>query len=262
MNIKRIIKKFYVIPSLIIQSFIRTVHKKNMYISQANIVALTHQKTFGEYKNKYEGKEIAVIATGPSLNKYKPIEGVINIGVNKTILCEKLNLDYYFAQDFFACKDYISKLAEYPNIKKFYGQSPTNFYGLKEVNIEKTIIPESIILKHKASKYFQYCKYPTNPTFFNPDIDKTWIVCGGSVVFAAMQFALFTNPKRIYIVGCDCSSGYFNEETKEIKPNKMLVKSWKELKKFVEIYYPETEIISVNPVGLKGLFKDLYQDGE
>ena len=77
-----------------------------------------------------------------------------------------------------------------------------------------------------------------------------------------MQFALFTNPKRIYIVGCDCSSGYFNEETKEIKPNKMLVKSWKELKKFVEIYYPETEIISVNPVGLKGLFKDLYQDGE
>ena len=257
MNIKRIIKKFYIIPSIIIQNFIRTVHKENMYISQANVVSLTHQKTFGEYKNKHEGKEIAIIATGPSLNKYKPIEGVINIGVNKAILCEKFSLDYYFVQDYLACKDYISKLAEYPNIKKFYGQAPTNFYGLKELNIEKNIIPESIILKHNASKYFQYCKYPIMPVFFNTDIDKTWMVCGGSVVFSAIQFALFTNPKRIYLVGCDCSSGHFDNDSKETLLH--LIKTWKKLKKFAEIYYPETEIISVNPVGLKGLFKDIIQ---
>ena len=38
--------------------------------------------------------------------------------------------------------------------------------------------------------------------------------------------------------------------------------STNEIKKFVETYYPETEIISVNPVGLKGIFKDLYQEKE
>lgn len=36
------------------------------------------------------------------------------------------------------------------------------------------------------------------------------------------------------------------------------VKDWCSLKKFLEIFYPDIEIISVNPVGLRGLFKDVY----
>ena len=74
-----------------------------------------------------------------------------------------------------------------------------------------------------------------------------------------MQFALFTNPRRIYLVGCDCSSGYFDGTATPL-PNEHLVGLWKEIKKFAEIYYPETEIICVNPVGLKGVFKDLVQE--
>lgn len=31
-----------------------------------------------------------------------------------------------------------------------------------------------------------------------------------------------------------------------------------EMKRFAQMHYPETEIISVNPVGLKGVFKDRY----
>ena len=31
---------------------------------------------------------------------------------------------------------------------------------------------------------------------------------------------------------------------------------WTKLKKFVQIYYPETKIISINPVGLKGVFDE------
>ena len=30
------------------------------------------------------------------------------------------------------------------------------------------------------------------------------------------------------------------------------------LKDFVDDYYPDIKIISVNPVGLKGLFEDMY----
>ncbi len=32
------------------------------------------------------------------------------------------------------------------------------------------------------------------------------------------------------------------------------------MKGFAKTYYPETEIISVNPVGLKGLFHDVYTE--
>ena len=264
MNIYKLILRFfkrsYAIPSSIIQNYIRTVHMQNIYISQANVVAMTHQETFGPYKNIHFGEDIAIIATGPSLNKYKPLENVINIWMNKAFLNNKINLNYYFSQDYFANNSYINQISENKNVKKFFGQLSVTPFGCKEINYGDAIMPESLILKHKAKKYFTYAKWPITPLFFNPDIDKSWLSDGGSVVFSAMQFALFTNPKRIYLVGCDCSSGYFDGKAGADVSH--LVKSWKELKKFAETYYPETEIISVNPVGLKGLFKDLYQDGE
>ncbi len=264
MNINKLIlsffKRCYALPSSIVQNYIRTVHMQNMYISQSNVVAMTHKETFGKYKNKYISQEIAIIATGPSLNQYKPIENLINIGVNKAIFNDKISLDYYFSQDYWANNNYINHLIEYKNVTKFYGQVPLKPFGCKEINNDNIIMPESLILKHGAYKYYTYGKWLVTPLFFNPDIDKTWLADGGSVIFSAMQFALFTNPKRIYLVGCDCSSGHFDEKSdKKIQINKTLYKSWKELKKFADIYYPETEIISVNPVGLKGLFKDMYQ---
>ena len=39
-----------------------------------------------------------------------------------------------------------------------------------------------------------------------------------------------------------------------------LVNSWKWVKDFTNRFYPGTEIISVNPVGLKGLFRDVYTE--
>ena len=36
--------------------------------------------------------------------------------------------------------------------------------------------------------------------------------------------------------------------------------SYARLKTFADQYYPDTEIISINPVGLKGLFKDIYTE--
>lgn len=254
------IKKIYKFLSSNIQNIFRTTYRDHIYISQANAVSLLHQKTFGRYKNYYIGKEIAIIATGPSLNKYIPIDGVINIGVNKALLYNKINLDYFFAIDYNATKDYIDNVLNSPNLKCFYASLLLSHYTLKElVSNGKYLIPESVINRHGAGKFYIYPKYPPKDYPLTPDIDINWLAIGCSCIFPAMQFALFTNPKRIYLVGCDCSTGYYDEANPKVKPNKELLKSWKELKKFADIYYPETEIISVNPVGLKGLFKDMYQ---
>ena len=174
------------------------------------------------------------------------------------IFQKSIKLDYFFAIDYFAAKDCIEYSKNFPKLQKFFGVGPKYHYGFKEYSFPEAIIPESVILNCNAKKFFTYTKYPINPAPFNVDIDKTWLVDGGSCIFSAMQFALFTNPKRIYLVGCDCSSGYF--DGKKGADCSYLIKTWKELKKFAEIYYPETEIVSVNPVGLKGLFTDLYQD--
>ena len=258
--IPRFIKDIYKFISSNIQNVFRTTYRDHIYIAQANAVSILHQKTFGSYKNCYNDKEIAIIATGPSLKKYIPIDSVINIGVNKALLYNKVNLDYFFAIDYNATKDYIENVLNYPNLKCFYASILLTKFTLKElVSDGKYLIPESVINRHNAGKFYIYSKYPLKDYPLTPDIDINWLAIGCSCIFPAMQFALFTNPKRIYLVGCDCTSGHYDENHFKIKQNKVLIRAWQELKKFADIYYPETEIISVNPVGLKGLFKDMYQ---
>ena len=84
-----------------------------------------------------------------------------------------------------------------------------------------------------------------------------------SVIFPALHFALFTYPKEIYLVGCDTSrTGHFYDPKKQ--QDDMAIQSMKvgyaRMKMFAKRFYPDTEIISINPVGLKGLFSEVYTD--
>lgn len=260
-QIRKLFLKIYKPISICWQNVFRTRFATDMYISQMNVVTLTHQKTFSEYKNIYNNKNVAIIATGPSLNLYKPISNVINIGLNSAIAQNAIPLDYLFVQDYEGLKKCIDEIEKKPSIKKFYGCIPEHPFGMKEICFRTAIIPESIRIRHNAEKYFLYSQKPNKQAQFNVDIDKTWLTDGGSVAFPAIQFALFTNPKKIYLVGCDCSNGYFNSSNNQkIKVNTEYKVVWEKLKEFADLYYPETEIISVNPVGLRGLFTDLDQE--
>ena len=105
---------------------------------------------------------------------------------------------------------------------------------------------------------------------FVPDIDSRPIGNFPNVALDCMQFALYMNPKKLYLVGLDHSGKYFkNYDRKEDSDNERdsywarygsrTLEKWRECKHFASIFYPDTEIISVNPVGLKGIFTDLYQ---
>jgi hypothetical protein len=91
---------------------------------------------------------------------------------------------------------------------------------------------------------------------------------GGSVIFSAFHFALWTYPKRIYLVGCDCTArwGISGMHFNDISPNYNLsmndntLKGWKKMKEFCQTYYPDVEIISINPVGLKDMFQDIFTE--
>ena len=101
------------------------------------------------------------------------------------------------------------------------------------------------------------------------DIDTEALANSCSASIQAMQFIMFTNPKKVYIYGIDCTcaskqhfagSAYDNEKRNEnLKNNdKNHINDWKKIKVFAQTYYPKTEIIIVNPVGLKGIFKEVY----
>lgn len=215
-----------------------------------------HQKVFPKYKNINQGKDVVLIATGPSLNNFIPLNNAIYIGVNKAFQYDKIKFDYLFIQDYSGqTKNYIDKFVN-------YNQSYTKkFIGFLNKNLEPNcIIPDKYSLYPNVERYYNI--HPTLKSNFTYDIATEPLGDAYSVVFPAMQFILWTNPKRIYLVGCDCNTnGQFYGNTNNLAVNDV-IDGWKKMKNFAKIYYPDTEIISINPVGLKGIFKDIYQDEE
>jgi hypothetical protein len=71
-----------------------------------------------------------------------------------------------------------------------------------------------------------------------------------------MQFILYTHPEQIFLLGCDCSlNGHFYDQKQSLEVGPV-IENWKRLKRFAQTYYPDTRIISVNPIGLKGVFEE------
>ena len=77
------------------------------------------------------------------------------------------------------------------------------------------------------------------------------IFSGGSLT-EALHFALFTFPDEIQLVGCDLTSEDQNISSLQL--------GFTRLKSLTAKYYPQTRIISVNPIGLKGIFSDSYTE--
>ncbi|MWP48895.1 MULTISPECIES: hypothetical protein [unclassified Gilliamella] len=219
-------------------------------INNINTYSKAHMESFSGFKEKFLGQDIVILCTGPTLAKYRPIEKTINIGVNRAFRRYDISLDFIFIQDITGLKNDIDAINNYnpETCQKFYGSSIT--FGAS--------IPEKDLIKANAKRYYVGNFF----TDFYPDITSSVFPEYGSVVFSALTFALYTHPKRIYLVGCDaCQNGYFdNDDQAAFSSNiDFLLNGWHAFKKFKDQFYPDVEIVSINPVGLKGVFKDVYQ---
>jgi hypothetical protein len=187
------------------------------------------------------------------------------VAVSRAFLFDKVNFDYIFAQDFRGIAHVQQELVDYK------GNNCVKFLGTEE-NTGGGEIPESFAIKCNAIRYnSDFFATDSRTQNFSLQIEATPTGSLWSTAFPAIQFILYTNPKKIYIVGCDTSSaGHFsNQNLTETEENKMIagnwqlkeiVKNWLSLKEFASIYYPDTEIISINPIALKNLFKDIYTE--
>lgn len=224
-------------------------------------VAKEHSKIFPQFKNKHLNKEGVLIATGPTLLHYNPLKSKIHIAVNNAY--KKIVPDYWFAIDGQNIYQNYEELKA-TNFVKFYGQciiqSPFHQYR----SIDETTyfhIPDSAV-ENSNNGYKFYFDHPS--LRINRDIESQPLPDLGSCVFSAIYFAIYTGIKKLYIVGCDSkNNGYFNGaiqkiewETGEVQRN--LLRGWRLMKEYIEIFHPDVEIISVNPVGLKGMFRDVY----
>lgn len=221
-----------------------------------------HEKAFAEFKGCCTGKDVVIVATGPSLERFQRIGNAVYIGVNRAFKRRELKFDYLFAQDISGLKDVMREMNDYEcgHCVKFYGLS-------RELESAfNLVIPESDVVLAKARRY-RTIWWGLNEDVmmterFAYDLCSQVLASFESVVFPALQFALWMNPRRVYLVGCDCGgSGHFsgNGQHDTGRDFKDLLVPYLKFRDFASRYYPETEIISVNPVGLKGVFKDLFQ---
>lgn len=236
-------------------------YRTHIAIQQHLSTFALHQKTFPPFKNKYVGRDVVIVATGPSFADYKPIPNAIHIGLNRAFQQEKVPLDYFFLLDGGSAftREEMHQMNTYRGdlCQKFYGNMPT------EMPNNDRYISEYDAFEAKALRFDVDC-WPTARGKFTAltyDLSTQPLGLECSTVFAPIQFALWTNPRRLFLVGCDCSHGghfYATTKNNELCIDK-IYEGYLSLKKFAARYYPQTEIISVNPVGLKGLFKDWYQ---
>lgn len=212
-------------------------------------------KQWLKYKGIYEGKDVVLVACGPTVNNYKMIKDAIHIGVNRAFKIPHIKLDYLCYQDTFP--EGSEELDAYTRESvRLCGMLPeSRRYELR--NCDWDGLPYT---KENLQNNLFFMLNPHEKNYnFALDLEKDAFCDAEGCVFSALQFVMYTNPKRIYLVGCDCSNITSDYAYVKINPVYSRQKiSYIEFKNFYEKYYPDTEFVSINPVGLKGIFKDVY----
>ncbi|MBR2509712.1 MAG: hypothetical protein IKB71_08190 [Lentisphaeria bacterium] len=223
-------------------------------------VSKLHSKVFPPFKHCNIDQNVTIIGCGPTVQFYNNEADYINIALNKAILLDNINFKYSFAFDgelqetcpgyidIIKNKKYIKFIGKFlhPDIKK-------NFPEIKHAEQYK-------IYRYYAAKRHGFPNLRKFEDELHTDISTYPLADFYSISFAALQFALYTYPDKIYLVGLDTAQtgNFFNADGVCRYLDKKMLKGYKIFKEFAAIHYPETEIISINPVGLKGIFSDMY----
>ena len=252
-----------------VKKYIQDRIKEITYNNSISLAAARcNELTFLKLKNCNANKEVVLCGAGPTLSEYRPIENAVHVALNRALLFNKVKYDWFIADDWDGIDFMQDTIIKY-DCKKMLGTTGIYLY-------EKIQIPESFYRLSKAEKYYTDIFITKNgfESKFICDIDKMPIGGMPNIALQAMQILLFSNPERIFLVGCDASNaGHFvtpdnlnqqrinvhNDDIKVCVSSDLVIKKWLELKKFINIYYPDIEVVSINPVGLKGIFKDVYR---
>ena len=165
-------------------------------------------------------------------------------------MLNNIKFNYLFAQDDFPEKDHLEGFINY------YPDNCTKFLGLHTVT-RSFRIRNSTIARIKNKEIYVLNNKRPDKTFIPIDITGEPFAFYRGTVFAVLQFAFLTNAKNVYLVGFDCtSSGHAFKNWHEDLTYQLSY--WKQFKQYKDMFFETTEIISVNPVNLKGMFKDVY----
>lgn len=230
-----------------------TANIKNMIQCQK-----TNHDAFAPFHNSLKSKDVVIVGSGPSAANHTQIRDAVYVGVNNACLMENIQFDYLFCQDFYMDEHKKKAIINYRKKEciKFFGIIPDNRMNACKRTPVAMHVRRGYKLYFDIAEAIPYYIYDLYQNHFALSIENEPLMADG-IIFCALQFVLQCHPKRIFLVGCDCSKGFFYESEQEFD-NTYMVDMWKLVKRNMEELYPDIKMTSMNPVGLKGLFEDLY----
>lgn len=240
----------------------REIHQLKEFIYKTNYLSTKvykhHSVVLPPYKNIYAGKSVVICGSGPTLNYYKQLKNIIHIGLNRVYENNNLKLDYIFAWDFNNLKKDDANF--YEKIKKYDAKKIVGLFlddNISQVS-ENEIKELDALSLYSSARHGLFQNAVDNLIY--KDIEMYPLMDFNSVAFGAFHFTLYTHPLKIYLVGIDNSlTGYFKKEhSQRFLMVEQIKEGWFKVRKFLSIHYPDIEVISINPVGLRGIFKDVY----
>jgi len=214
---------------------------------------------FLPFKDKHVGYSAILFGTGPTLKDYDFLEDngtTLKVGVNG-IIAKAIPLDYYFCGHVDArsqlylpmIKDIPVTYAKFAYVKFNGSRRSTQLDGSKLTVCMSKLEAERLgLLPYEIS----------SNVGFHDDITKHPLV-NHLISFSALQFLVYTGIKVIYLVGQDATN-IISCDDPEIDPNRSIEAMQQVFTKFRRFAKrKQVRIVSINPVGLTGLFEDCYR---
>lgn len=209
-------------------------------------------KNFIKYKNIHNGERCFIVATGPSLT----IEDINTLnknheycfGINSCIkFFDKTEWrpEYYCITDHFVYNSLRSEYKKNYLNTVFYQNNYMSEPYFNAGNIESVVF-EQTCYEYTQSQYYKRTKNVVSMFRQKISLDPSKIIYNGNtVIYAAIQIAIYMGFKKIYLLGTDCnftskeryskiadySSGV---DVKGRETEDILISGYKEIKSFVE----------------------------
>lgn len=164
--------------------------------------SFVNHDSFKRWKGKFHGKKCVICGSGISLEDVKTQErGCIYIALNKALFYKTLKFDFLFMQD-------APKSQEY-GLEDFNKYDCVKFYGIinnKNIKVEglggaDAAYPDSVNEIYRYDLNSSLFDYRCDR--FEYELDKFALSDAQSVLFSALQFAVFAGFSSIYMAGID-----------------------------------------------------------
>ena len=224
-----------------------------------NIINTYHPKLLN-YKNKHNNETCYIFGSGPSFNLFKEQEVGVYIGCNNIIKNEiKNKLNYYFFGHGYM-EHTKNSVPIYGNHKQDIDNLLFEIEKFAAVSRDNSLVHGFTYDEIKKLENINAIPFDINLKNINKNLESSSFL-NHSIVFPAIQFALYCGFTQIYLVGCDCDGYYHSNSYNQVgksQIDKNIVNWWKNIYEFKQLNYPNTQIISINPVGLKNIMdKDI-----